>query len=126
MVLRWGTGSGFAMLSDQRHSVVIAVWRTQQRMDMKLFGLLIFQEHTGVMVELNEGNGTLDPIVERVVRPRAANPAKPNFAGTRLDCVHARALRTHGKVPVVNLDQIQQLSAQERRQIARRNPPRRE
>ena len=71
------------MQAQQIQSVIVAVGRPHDRVNMELCRFVIGQEHAGVMIELDEGHRALYPVVECAVLRGAAIQQKLVFARWR-------------------------------------------
>src|SRR5438045_4779257 len=64
------------MLPQQIESVIVAVRRAHDGVHVEFRRLRVGQEHPGVVVELDEGDRTLHPVIEWAVLTEAADPAE--------------------------------------------------
>lgn len=72
-------------------------------MDMEFLRLLIIQKHTGVVIELDENNRALDPIVKRVLVAEPANPAEVCLGFILADLGQFELPRPRGQIEEVLL-----------------------
>ena len=71
---------GLVMLAQQVEAVVVAVGRAHDRVHVEFRRLRVGQEHTGVVVELDERHRALDAVIERAFLRSAADPAEVRVA----------------------------------------------
>src|SRR6185369_17159483 len=89
------------MLPQQIKSVIVAVRRAHDGMDVEFRRLRVGQEHPGVMIELDEGDWTLHPVIERAVFAEATDPAEMRVRQMPFDLGDprpARALGQHSEI----------------------------
>jgi hypothetical protein len=73
------------VLPQQVEAVIVAIWRPHDGVDVEFGWLRIGQEHTGVVVELNESHRALHPIIECTILGKSADPAKMHIREMALD-----------------------------------------
>src|SRR5262245_3969043 len=81
------------MLPQHIDPVVVAIGRASDRVHMKLRRLGIGEKYSRMVIELDEGDGALDAIIERAHLVEAADPAEMRFTEVTLDLAHARRIR---------------------------------
>ena len=63
-----------AVLSKEVFAVVVAIRRANYRMDMVTCGLVVIKRNSALMVELDEDDWTMNPVVENALLVRATHP----------------------------------------------------
>jgi hypothetical protein len=77
------------VMAQQIQSIVAAIRRSHDRMDVEAFGLLVRQEDAAVMIELDHGHGALNAKIERADVVHGADPGKVRLREVLLYLVHA-------------------------------------
>ena len=98
------------VLAQQVDAVIVAVGRAHDRMDVKTRGFGIGQEDPRMVVEFDEDDRALDPVVEGARLSGAADPAKMRLGEMPLDLVDARLQGSCRKRFDKAFDQIQQIA----------------
>ena len=109
-VLRFVMWRMLVVLAQQVEAVVVAVRRPHDSVDVEFGRLRVGQEHTGVVVELNERHRTLHPVIEGAVFGKSTDPAEMSVGQMALDLGEARTARAFRQYDEVFFDQIHQFA----------------
>jgi hypothetical protein len=93
-----------AMLTQQVHAIVIAIWGAHDRMDMLTRWRVILQGDTTLMVELDEDDRAMDTIVEDTMLVNAAHPGKVRFFQMPVDFLQLDLRVTRPQTPDVGIE----------------------
>lgn len=81
----------FVVLSQEVDTVVAAIGRSDQGVDMMGRRNLVVENDPRMMVKLDQNDGAVDPIVERTTVARRAHPRKTSLVDILLHVLHLYA-----------------------------------
>jgi hypothetical protein len=93
-----------AMLAQQIHAVVIAIWGAHNCMNVLARWRIIIQGNTPLMVKLDEDDRAVDTVVEHAMLINAAHPGKVRFFQVPLDFLHLHPSVTRPQAPNVGIE----------------------
>ena len=97
------------MLAQEIFAVVVAIGSADDDMDVVPIRLLVLREClTPLVVELNDDDGAMDPVVEHAVLFHAAHPGKVGLAEMPLHLLHLYFSVTWPDAADMNLNQAEQ------------------
>ena len=87
-------GAGLVILrivhAQQIHAVIVAIRGAHYGVNVKLGWKLVGEKHAGVVIELDHHHRALNPVIERIVFSRAADPTEMRVVEMALHFFHAR------------------------------------
>ena len=90
----------------QSDTIITSVGRAQKSVDVELGGLLIVEEDTRVVIELDDDDGVLDTVVEGVFVAVTTNPAEVGFFGKTHGLLEFEFAGGGGQVEEVFVDDL--------------------
>ena len=97
------------MLAQEIFAVVVSIGSADDDMDVVSIRLLVLREClTPLVIELDDDDGTMDPIVKYAFLFHVAHPGKVGLAEMPLDLLHLYFSVTRADAADMNLDQAEQ------------------
>src|SRR5262245_12335525 len=98
------------MLPQHIDPIVVAVGRAHDRVHVELGRLGIGEEHAGMMIELDESDRALDPIIEWADLVESADPAEMRLGEMALDLAHAHRIGPARQGRDIGGDEVEQIA----------------